>query len=142
MSIAVLAGIYWLTNLGLQMRAVAERVMLSAQRGLNVNRTVALSWILGVLAAGLAGMLHGERAFVALSASVIGINALIACLIGGMDSLRGIVIASFLVALTENFTAYYIDPRYVLIAPVAILLLILVVRPWGLFGTVEEFRRV
>jgi branched-chain amino acid transport system permease protein len=142
LSIAAIALIYRLTNLGLQMRAVAERVMLSAQRGLNVERTVALSWMIGVLAVGLAGILHGERALVALSASVIGINALIACLIGGMDSLKGVVLAALIVAATENFTAFYIDPRYVLIAPVAILLLILVVRPWGLFGTVEELRRV
>jgi branched-chain amino acid transport system permease protein len=142
LSIAMIAVVYRLTNLGLQMRAVAERVMLSAQRGLNVDRTVALSWIIGVVAAGLAGILHGERAFVALSATVIGINALIACLIGGMDSLRGVIIAAFIVAFTESVTALYIDPRYVLIAPVAILLAILIVRPWGLFGTVEEFRRV
>lgn len=142
LSIAMISVVYRLTNLGLQMRAVAERVMLSAQRGLNVDRTVALSWIIGVVAAGLAGILHGERAFVAISASIIGINALIACLIGGMDSLRGVIIAAFIVAFTESVTALYIDPRYVLIAPVAILLAILIVRPWGLLGTVEEFRRV
>jgi branched-chain amino acid transport system permease protein len=142
LSIALIAVIYHLTNLGLQMRAVAERVMLSAQRGLNVDRTVALSWIIGVMAAGLAGIFHGERAFVALSATVIGVSALIACLIGGMDSLKGAVVAAFIVALTENGTALYIDPRYVLIAPVMILLVILIVRPWGLFGTVEELRRV
>jgi branched-chain amino acid transport system permease protein len=142
LSIVAIAIVYHLTNLGLQMRALAERVMLSAQRGLNVDRTIALSWVIGVLAAGLAGMLHGERSFVALSATVIGISALIACLIGGMDSLKGVVLAAFIVALTESVTALYIDPRYVLIAPVTILLVILIIRPWGLFGTVEEFRRV
>ena len=142
LSIAAIAIVYRLTNLGLQMRAVAERVMLSAQRGINVDRTVALSWIIGVLAAGLAGILHGERSFVALSASVIGISALIACLIGGMDSLKGAIIAALIVAMTESVTALYIDPRYILIAPVLILLMILIVRPWGLFGTVEELRRV
>lgn len=142
LSIATIAIIYRLTNLGLQMRAVAERVMLSAQRGLNIDRTVALSWIIGVLAAGLAGVLHGERSFVALSASVIGISALISCLIGGMDSLKGVIIAALIVAMTESVTALYIDPRYILIAPVLILLVVLIVRPWGLFGTVEEIRRV
>lgn len=142
LAILGIAVMYRLTNLGLQMRAVAERVTLSAQRGLNVDRTVALSWIVGVLAAGLAGVLHGERSFVALSASVVGISALISCLIGGMDSLKGVVIAALIVAAAEALTTLYIDPRYVLIAPVAILLVILIVRPWGLFGTVEEIRRV
>ena len=55
---------------------------------------------------------------------------------------RTAVVAAFIVALTENGTALYIDPRYVLIAPVTILLIILIVRPWGLFGTREELDRV
>lgn len=142
LAIAAITIIYWVTNLGLQMRAVAEKVMLSAQRGLNVDRIVALSWVIGVLAFGLAGILHGERSLIAMSASVIGISALIACLIGGMDSLKGVMIAALILSVAENFTALYIDPRYVLIAPVAFLLVILIVRPWGLFGTVEEFKRV
>ena len=142
LGVGVIAAVYRATNLGLQMRAVAERVMLSALRGVNVDRTVALSWAIGVVAAGLAGTLHGERAFVALSATVIGVSALIACLIGGMDSLKGVVLGALIVALAENLTALYIDPRYILIVPVALLLVILAVRPWGLFGTVEEYRRV
>ncbi len=142
LGIGLVAAVYRVTDLGLQMRAVAERVMLSAQRGINVDRTVALSWVIGVLAAGLAGTLHGERGFVALSATVVGVSALVACLIGGMDSLKGVVLGAFIVATAENLTALYLDPRYVLIAPVALLLLVLAVRPWGLFGTVEEFRRV
>ena len=141
-AIGALVLVYRLTNLGLQMRAVAEKVMLSAQRGVNVNRIVALSWVLGVAAAALAGTLHGERAFVAASAAVIGINALLACLIGGMDSLRGVIAGGLVVAVAENLTAFYVDPRYALLAPVGLVLLTLVVRPWGLFGTVEEFRRV
>jgi branched-chain amino acid transport system permease protein len=141
-SVAALTLVYRLTNLGLQMRAVAEKVTLSAQRGVNINRIVALSWVLGVAAAALAGTLHGERAFVAASAAVIGINALLACLIGGMDSLRGVVVGGLIVSVSENLTAYHVDPRYALLAPVGLVLLTLVVRPWGLFGTVEEFRRV
>lgn len=142
LSIGIILFLYRITNIGLQMRAVAENVMLSAQRGVNVNRTVAMSWGIGILAIGLAGMCHGERAFVALSASVIGISALIACLIGGMDSLKGVLVAALIVSAAENLTALYIDPRYVLLVPVLALLVVLTVRPWGLFGTVEEFKRV
>ena len=52
------------------------------------------------------------------------------------------ILAALIVAVTETITALYLDPRYVLVAPVLILLAILIVRPWGLFGTVEELRRV
>ena len=55
LAIGAIALVYHLTDIGLQMRAVAEKVMLSAQRGLNIDRTVALSWAIGILAAGLAG---------------------------------------------------------------------------------------
>lgn len=142
LSIGLLLAVYQFTNLGLQMRAVSERVTLSAQRGLNVNRTGAFAWIIGLMAIGLAGVLHGERSFVSLPSAVVGVSALIACLIGGMDSLKGAIVAALIVSFTENFTALYIDPRYILIAPVTILLIILIVRPWGLFGTVEDFKRV
>ncbi len=142
LAFAALAAIYLATNLGLKMRAVAEKVMLSALRGIDVNRTVAASWVIGVIAAALAGVLHGERAFVAASAAVIGINALLACLIGGMDSVKGVVLGGLIVATAETLTALYVDPRYALLAPVGLVLLALVVRPWGLFGTVEEIRRV
>lgn len=142
LGVCLIAVLHWVTNLGLEMRAVAEKVTLSAQRGINVERILALSWVVGVIAAGLAGVLHGERGVISISASVIGISALIACLIGGMDSLKGVVIGAGLVAISENLTSLYLDPRYALVAPVAVLVLVLVVRPWGLFGTVEEFKRV
>ena len=142
LGVGAIALLYRITNIGLQMRALAERVVLSAQRGVNVERIVALSWTLGVVAAGLAGSLHGARAFVSVSASVIGVGALIACLIGGMDSLKGVIVGAFLVAVAETLTVLYVDPRYVLLVPVGILLAVLAIRPWGLFGTVEEFRRV
>ncbi len=133
---------YRLTKLGLLMRSVAENVTLSAQRGVNVDRIVGLSWAIAIMAAGAAGSFHGVRAVIALSTSIIGIKALIACLIGGMDSMRGVLIGAFLVASSEFVASRYFETRYALLAPIILLLIVLAIRPWGLFGTAEEVHRV
>lgn len=133
---------YRLTKLGLLMRAVAENVTLSAQRGVNVDRIVGMSWVVALIAAGAAGAFHGARSIITLATAVIGIKALIACLIGGMDSLRGVLIGAFLVAVAEDLASRYFDTRYALLAPILLLVIILVLRPWGLFGTAEEVHRV
>jgi branched-chain amino acid transport system permease protein len=133
---------YRLTKLGLLMRSVAENVTLSAQRGVNVDRIVGLSWVIAIMAAGAAGSFHGVRAVIALATSIIGIKALIGCLIGGMDSMRGVLIGAFLVAGSEFVASRYFETRYALLAPIILLLIVLVIRPWGLFGTAEEIHRV
>ena len=133
---------YRLTKLGLLMRSVAENVTLSAQRGVNVDRIVGLSWVIATTAASAAGSLHGVRAVIALATSIIGIKALIGCLIGGMDSMRGVLIGAFLVAGSEFVASRYFETRYALLTPIILLLIVLIIRPWGLFGTAEEIRRV
>jgi len=133
---------YRLTKLGLLMRSVAENVTLSAQRGVNVDRIVGLSWLLAITAACAAGSFYGVRAVIALATAIIGIKALIACLIGGMDSMRGVLIGSFLVAGSEFAASRYFETRYALLAPIILLLIVLIIRPWGIFGTAEEIRRV
>jgi branched-chain amino acid transport system permease protein len=73
---------------------------------------------------------------------IIGVNALIAALIGGMDSMKGAIFGAFLVAISEDLTSRLLEPRYATLAPVLILLIVMVVRPWGLFGSPEEIKRV
>lgn len=140
--VALLIIVYRFTHFGLKMRAIAERVTLAAQRGVNVNRIVSLSWMMAISAAALAGVLHGERSLLSLSAIIIGVNALMAALIGGMDSLKGAIVGAFLVALSEDLTSRLIEPRYATLAPVMILLGVMAARPWGLFGAAEDIKRV
>jgi branched-chain amino acid transport system permease protein len=142
LGVALLVGVYRFTRFGLQMRAIAERVTLAAQRGINVNRIVGISWMMAVAAAALAGVVHGERSLLSLSAVIIGVNALIAALIGGMDSLKGAIVGAFLVAISEDLTSRLVEPRYATLASVLILILVMVIRPWGLFGSPEEIKRV
>lgn len=131
-----------LTKVGLQMRAVAERVILSAQRGVRIDRIVGLSWAIAGFAGAAAGLLHGQRSLITVSASIVGIKALIACLIGGMNSMTGVVLGSILVATAEDLAFRGLGPRYALLVPILGLLAILSLKPWGLFGTEEDMKRV
>lgn len=134
--------LYERSRMGVRMRAVAENVTLAALRGVNVDRMIATSWVVAVAAAGLAGTLYGARALLSVPAAVIGVMGITAALVGGLDSLKGAAIAGFLVAGAEHLTTQLVNPRYASLTPILLLLLVLVVRPWGLFGTPEEVERV
>jgi branched-chain amino acid transport system permease protein len=124
------------------MRAATENVVLAAQRGVNIDRIVCLAWVIAVCAAATGGFLHSQRAFVSTAAILIGVNALIAALIGGMDSFIGAVIGALAVAGSEHFVLLHFEARYADLAPVCLMLVILTIRPWGLFGTQEDVERV
>jgi branched-chain amino acid transport system permease protein len=130
------------TNIGLFMRATTENVVLAAQRGISIDKVVCFAWIIAVCAAGAGGYLHSQRALVSTAAILIGVNALIAALIGGMDSYRGAILGSIIVATSEHLALLHFEARYADLAPVFLMLVILTVRPWGLFGTPEEVERV
>jgi branched-chain amino acid transport system permease protein len=140
--VGVIVAFGALTNIGLFMRATTDNVVLAAQRGINIDAVVCCAWVIAVIAAAAGGYLHGQRALVSTAAILIGINALIAALIGGMDSYRGAILGSLIVAGSEHLALQYFEARYADLAPIILMLVILTLRPWGLFGTVEEVERV
>ena len=120
---------------GMAMRAMAESPALAQVCGIEVEAVVRLTWIIsGALAAfagvfiGLTPQLHPE----------IGFNLLLslfaAAILGGVGSLTGAVVGGFLVGLAENLSLLVISPGYKGAMPFLLLLLILIVRPQGLFG--------
>ena len=73
---------------------------------------------------------------------VIGLKAFPVVLVGGLDSLAGVIPGAFVVALAEVLAINYISPQASEVAPFAVLLCMLLIRPWGLLGTKEELERV
>ncbi|MBW1944875.1 MAG: branched-chain amino acid ABC transporter permease, partial [Deltaproteobacteria bacterium] len=73
---------------------------------------------------------------------IIGLKAFPVVLVGGLDSLVGVIPGAFAVALAEVIAIHYISPQASEVAPFAVLLVMLLIRPWGLFGTKEELERV
>ena len=130
------------TRLGVQFRGTAENALLASQRGVNVNFVLSLAWAIAVAAASLSGVLFGGRAFLSADSVTIGLAGLTAALVGGLDSLRGAVAGAFLVACAQYVTVRLIDPVLSEAVPFLILLAVMSIRPWGLFGTLEELDRV
>ncbi len=73
---------------------------------------------------------------------IIGLKAFPAALVGGLDSLVGALLGSLIIAGAEVLVIHYVDPLLSEVVPFVVLLAMLVVRPWGLFGSREELDRV
>jgi len=127
---------------GMRMRAVGQNPLLAAQRGIALHGIYALAWALATLTGGLAGMLIASDAALDQTMVVIGLKAFPAALVGGLDSLAGALVGSLVVAAAEVLLIYYVDPLLADVVPFVVLLAMLAIRPWGLFGTREELDRV
>ncbi len=135
---AFLHGTRW----GMRMRAAGQNPLLAAQRGIRLHGVYALAWGLATFTGGLAGMLIASDAGIESTLAVIGLKAFPAALVGGLDSLVGALVGSLVVASAEVLLIHYVDPLLSEVVPFFVLLAMLVVRPWGLFGTREELDRV
>jgi len=130
------------TKWGQRMRAVGEKPLLASQRGIGLHKYYALSWGIGAFSGGLAGMVQACDSGLDPGMFVIGLKAFPVVLVGGLDSFIGVIPGAFIVALAEILTINYVSPQASEVAPFFVLLLMLLIRPWGLFGTKEELERV
>ncbi|MFW6114691.1 MAG: branched-chain amino acid ABC transporter permease [Thermodesulfobacteriota bacterium] len=133
-----LSLIFKFTKVGLGMRATAEDHRLAQSVGVSVKNIFSYIWILSALVAAVGGIATANVMDVYYMLPYIGINGLIVAICGGLDSLLGAFIAGLLLGVVENVGAGYLDPLVgggiKDVAAYAVLLLILLIRPYGLFG--------
>ena len=127
---------------GVRMRAAGQNPLLAAQRGINLHAIYALAWSLSTLTGSIAGMLVALDSGLDQSMVVIGLKAFAPALVGGLDSLLGALFGALIVASSEVLAIHYVDPLLSDVVPFLVLIAMLIVRPWGLFGTREELDRV
>jgi branched-chain amino acid transport system permease protein len=142
---AVYGGLYLFlryTHWGIRMRAAGQNPLLAAQRGVNLHSVYALAWALATFTGGMAGMLIACDNALDQTMVTIGLKAFPAALVGGLDSLLGALAGSLIVAGAEVLLIHYVDPLLSEVVPFAVLVAMLIVRPWGLFGSREELDRV
>ncbi|MGZ5827273.1 MAG: branched-chain amino acid ABC transporter permease [Xanthobacteraceae bacterium] len=137
-SAALCVGLYvWLhhTRTGLALRAVSVNPSAAGLVSINVTRTCALAFALGgaVTAAGGA-LLSIFLTFDASLGVVFTLKALIIVILGGVRDIRGTIVAAFILGLAESAVASLVDPGLTLAAASVLFMLILLVRPEGLFG--------
>jgi branched-chain amino acid transport system permease protein len=130
------------TLAGKALRAVAFHHDAAALMGIDVNRTITAAYALSSVLAGVAGILLAPLLNVsATMGTTIGLKAFAVAIIGGIESARGIVIAGFLYGVFEAAVAGYLGTGMREILGFGLVILVLLARPWGLFG-IPALRRV
>ena len=123
---------------GIYMRSVADNQAAAMSLGVNVRRVFALSWAIAALVAGMSGIILGIISGINVhDLSAIGLKVFPVVILGGLDSIGGAIIAALIIGLLETFTGGYISPALRDVVPYIFLILILLVKPYGLFGLVE-----
>ncbi len=128
------------TRIGLSMRAVADDHQVAQSLGINVRRIYALTWIIAAIVAGIGGLLLGRVLTVSAELSALGFLVLPVALLGGLESILGCIVAGIIIGIAENAAAIYLAPLLPrsgglgVVFPYLIMLLILFIRPEGLFG--------
>ncbi|MDY6851849.1 MAG: branched-chain amino acid ABC transporter permease [Thermodesulfobacteriota bacterium] len=132
----ILVGLFFYkTQTGLKMRVTAESHDVAMALGINITRIFSVTWMLAVMVGALAGIFLGNRmGLQVIITSSLAFKALPAIIFGGLDSVAGAIIGGFVVGILEKMAGGYIDPKVAEITPYIILLLVLMVRPEGLFG--------
>jgi branched-chain amino acid transport system permease protein len=140
-SLVFLAAFTWFflrTRMGIAMRAVADSQQVAMAMGINVRRYFAIAWALAGVVSALGGIVWGAMLGVDNQLAVVGLKVFPVVILGGLDSVIGAVVGGLIVGITENLAAGYLDP-YVGggtkdFAPYVLMILALMIRPYGIFG--------
>ncbi|CAM5495240.1 MULTISPECIES: branched-chain amino acid ABC transporter permease [Burkholderiales] len=132
------------TRAGLRMTAVAEDHQVAMSMGISVRRSVAFAWALGSVLSTLGAIVYLSGKSLNLLTSEIGMAALPVALLAGLESIGGLLLAGLLVGIVQGLAMAYLDPlvggAVGSVLPFVIMLLVLLIRPTGMFGwkTIER----
>lgn len=123
---------------GIYMRSVADNQPAALSLGVHVRRVFALSWAIAALVAGMSGIVLGIINGINVhDLSSVGLKVFPVVILGGLDSIGGAIIGGLIIGLLETFTGGYLSPSLRDVIPYVVLVGILLIRPYGLFGLVE-----
>ena len=137
-----LAAFFRYSRLGIRMRAASEDPRLASFRGINIHALFALAWAIATGISIYTSALYSFNQQINPSLSDVALRGLAVSLVGGMDSIKGVIPAALLIAALEIATQRYISPQASEVVPFLMLVLVLLVRPWGLLGTKEAIDRI
>ncbi len=147
-AIAIVGLFLTRSRTGLAMRATAFDQETSLAQGINVGRMFGLSWGIAAAMAALAGaLLTAGSSGVETTIALVALKALPVIILGGLDSIKGSVIAGLIIGVAESLTRTYqpefapwLGANFDVIVPYIIMIIVLMIRPYGLFGTKEVVR--
>jgi branched-chain amino acid transport system permease protein len=123
---------------GIYMRSVADNQPAALSLGVHVRRVFALSWGIAALVCAMSGIVLGIISGINVhDLSALGLKVFPVVILGGLDSVAGAILGGVIIGLLETFTGGYISTSLREVVPYIVLVLILLVKPYGLFGLVE-----
>ncbi len=141
-AIAAVALGFRFTRTGTAMRATAEDQATAFSMGIDIRRVFSLSWSLAAVTAAVAGVVIGAIGGISPQLGAVGLRIFPVVILGGLDSIGGALVGGIAIGILENLAGGYLDPLLPgagvkEVAPFVALVAILMVRPWGLFGSPE-----
>ena len=144
-ALAALAIFFWYFNFtkgGQAIRAVGSNPRAAAIVGINLSRMRNRIWALSAVVTGVAAILVSPKLLVTPDMGWIVILAFAAAIIGGLSSLTGAVIGGFVVGITENMVGLFISSNAISVAPFVAIMIVLLLRPQGLFGSKPVMKKL
>jgi branched-chain amino acid transport system permease protein len=135
-----LVGYLHYSRAGVALRAAAADAMTAYSMGINVRRIIAFTWIIAAITGCISGILMANVNTLTPHLGLVALNVLAVVILGGMNSIGGVLIAGFIIGWLEAVTGLVAGTEFREIAPYILVLLVLLVRPTGLFGTKEVER--
>jgi branched-chain amino acid transport system permease protein len=128
------------TRLGRAMRAVSYDVNTAALMGINVDRIISFTFVLGAVLAGAAGVLFAQKYPVVQQPAfytwvLLGLKAFVAAVVGGIGNVRGAMVGGLLIGLIEHFSKAYVSTQLADVFVFLLLILVLLARPGGIMGS-------
>jgi branched-chain amino acid transport system permease protein len=148
-SLVIMAGFAWFfkfSRMGLAMRATAFNQQVAQSLGISVKTVFAAAWAISAVVSALAGVVVGMVNGVSQALSFFGIKVFPAVILGGLDSIVGAIVGGLIIGVLENL-AEFVDSQYLnwgnlyTVAPFYALIVILMIKPYGLFGT-KQIERI
>lgn len=126
------------TRVGVAMQAASQNQLAAFYVGIPVKRMYSLVWALSAGIAGVAGMLTAPVSLVDPLIGFVGIKAFAAAIVGGFGSMPGAIIGGLLIGIVEQFVGLYFPPGFADMSAYVLLLVMLLLRPQGLFATMQK----
>jgi branched-chain amino acid transport system permease protein len=126
------------SRMGVAMRAVADNQQVAQAMGIDVERYFAIAWAMTGVVSALGGIIWGSMLGVDIQLALVGLKVFPVVILGGLDSIGGALVGGVIVGVVESLAAGYLDP-YVGggtkdFAPYVLMILVLMFRPYGIFG--------
>lgn len=122
---------------GVALRATASDQQAAYSMGINVPKVFSLSWTVAAMIAAIAGVIVGAVGGISSTMGVFGLSVLVVVIVGGLDSVLGALVAGLFIGVVESLAGGFLGGEFKLLATFMILIVVLLVRPYGLFGTHE-----